>query len=726
MKKRVPMPSRLSRFLSISAASWAFFFSTSQGGEYSFPIQDWKAAVQARLEIEKRLPGTRLLFQGKDPADRAALHESLGLDKSDGLSKGWVTVARALALPALVGPSGAEELLSQAALQGQGHPGFLFEGVQVFLQSGRNHLALRWQGLLEREMLREGYLRLPDYAKIALLHARMEWKAKRLPSAQARIDFAERLDPLSPWNSAARLETMLTASPPWAWDMGAMWEKVAAIGSLMRYYHNGWPFLYNVMHGIRLVLQGLGLFLLLALSLRYFTYSTHLWAEKLPHVVDLPWRYAAIALLVLSPWVAGVGLAFLAAPLCLVLWKPANPSERGLLRLLLLGLLALPFALAVEKALLRHLDPKEGIHQYHWAYENGFDPHLMQELASYHPEKETDGFYRSMGLALQYRKMGNTQRAETILDSLESKAPGHPFILLEKGNLALALEDYPAAESGYLKAMKAAPTWVETWFNASQAALFQNRSDTHKQRLDRAADADAGYLTLFLRQNDESFQQTPGLRRSMDPMPRLQMAMAPLAGEFLSLGFLKEEFASGLLTVPAWAILALTFFCLLALSLRQKQYSQVFSGKTIFHCKICGKVMCRNCRKGVHCEWCYKSIVGVNDLRLREELVLRLHQRGKAVHRAAYRGLNTVLPGLGDLYLGLGGMPYIWLAMAISCWVLLLQVGHPLMEYPVSVMGVFAYFPWIPLLAIYLVYNAFTYLPGGKSLVAGRRKDFEL
>jgi hypothetical protein len=78
------------------------------------------------------------------------------------------------------------------------------------------------------------------------------------------------------------------------------------------------------------------------------------------------------------------------------------------------------------------------------------------------------------------------------------------------------------------------------------------------------------------------------------------------------------------------------------------------------------------------------------------------------------------------LYVGAGGMPLIWLALSVSCWALILQTGHPLMDYPVQALGLFAHLPWLPLFFVYGLYNAFTYLPGGKRLVAGSQRELEL
>ncbi len=695
-------------------------------GEMPVSVLDWKQAIQTRLQMEAQWPGTHKLFIGQEPGDRPALIEALATDKSLGLPGAWVLVARALAESSKGMTPQGDALVAQAKDMGQGHPGFLFEGAQILLQAGHMNQARVWETALQKELLTSGYLRAPAFAKVVLGQARKAMKQNQKLLAVQRIDFAQKLDPFSPWNALARLEMSLGAAPPWAWNIGEIWQGLSEIAKLLRFYHNSLPLLYNAAHWLRLALQGFGLFLLLALLLRHFQDSTHLLAERLPRVVEISWRYLAIVLVAASVWVAGVGFLYLSAPLALFLWKAARPFERSRLKGILVGLLCIPFGLTLEHALLRHMDPKEGMHYYHRAFESGFDVNLTRQVETFTPAVATDPFYKSMALSLQFRKLGNTVKAEKAMQIAKAQSPSHALMLMQSGNLSMMVQDYSGAEKQYLAALKVAPTWVESWFNASQAALFLNRSDAHKMRLDKAASADAGYLTQFLRENDAFYEVTPPLRRAMDPMLRTNMALAPGLGELVSLGFLQKELASGLLTVPAWALLALTLVCMMAIALRQKHHSPYLTGKSTFHCKICRKVMCVHCRKGVHCEACFKSVVGVTDLRLREELVQRLRSRSAALENALYRSLNTVLPGLGDLYVGASGFPVLWMLLSVSSWALLVQVNHPVMEYPVQSLGIFAYLAWLPLAVVYGLYNAFTYLPGGKRLVVGAKSEVSL
>lgn len=719
--------------LVVQAFSWALFalvLSLSQAlaqgrGEMPLEVGDWKLAVQARLQAETLWPGTNHLFAGRQPGDRSALADALSTDKSDGLVAAWVAMAQALVQSPQSGQSEADAHFDRAFNLGKNHPGFLFEANQVFLRAKQIQRAKVWQTHLERELLARGYLSAPAYAKIVLSDARHEIRSGNPIAALQRIEFAERLDPLSPWHAVARMETAISGRAPWNWDMGSIWTAALSMATLMRHYDNGLPLLYNVLHWIRLTLQGMGFFLLFAFILRYYTRITHLLAEKLPRLVDLPWRYLAIGMAALSLYVAGVGILYLAAPLVLILWNAVKPSERGLLRTIFAGLLFMPILLTCEHAVLRHLDPKEGLHYYHAAYASGFDADLVRRIEAFTPETQEDRYFKSLALSLQYRKLGNTVKSAATLKAAKDFAPNHPFLRLHEGNLAMMLRDYAGAEKHYLAALQAAPTWVETWFNASQAALFQNRSDAHKQRLEKAADADPAYLTLFLKQNDEAFEETPAMRRAMDPMPRFEMALLPTLEQFTSLRFLTDEMASGLLSVPNWALIALTLVCMVAVAFRQ-QRTPFMTGKSTFNCKICNKVMCRHCRKGVHCETCFKSVAGITDLRLRDELVQRLKQRSQTLRNSAYRLLNTALPGLGDLYAGAGGMPFIWLTSSVACWALLMQVSRPLMDYPAQSLGLFSALPWLPLALVYLVYNAFTYLPGGRRLVQGTQREIEL
>jgi hypothetical protein len=106
----------------------------------------------------------------------------------------------------------------------------------------------------------------------------------------------------------------------------------------------------------------------------------------------------------------------------------------------------------------------------------------------------------------------------------------------------------------------------------------------------------------------------------------------------------------------------------------------------------------------VHCEHCFKTVSGVQDNRVRVELVGRLRHRSVLAMVRSGSVLNGLLPGIGQLYLGKGGGRFLWplaVSLLFGCaWGLI----HPVMEYPAFAMGPL---PWLPLPPLLLAYGIF-------------------
>jgi hypothetical protein len=245
---------------------------------------------------------------------------------------------------------------------------------------------------------------------------------------------------------------------------------------------------------------------------------------------------------------------------------------------------------------------------------------------------------------------------------------------------------------------------VETWFNSSQAELYANHSADHKKYLDRAADIDPAWVTEWLKDNDEHFPAAPPARKAMDPMLRPGQAWMGAWRSLLDLDFLRVKIRSGILDLTGAGLLAAVVLAVAGLWFRFRRYSLHTHGRDLFECRICGRIMCRACRKGVHCDPCFKTVSGVQDNRVRVDLVGRLRHRATVAMVRSGSVLNGLLPGIGQLYLGKGGGRFLWplaVSLLFGCgWGLL----HPVMEYPAFAMGPL---PWLPLPPLLLAYGIF-------------------
>jgi hypothetical protein len=107
----------------------------------------------------------------------------------------------------------------------------------------------------------------------------------------------------------------------------------------------------------------------------------------------------------------------------------------------------------------------------------------------------------------------------------------------------------------------------------------------------------------------------------------------------------------------------------------------------------------------VHCQRCFKTVSGVQENRVRVELVGRLRHRAALAAVRAGSVLNALVPGSGQLYLGRGAARFLWPLAACLSVAALWYSGRMIMEYPVFALGPLRWLPLAPLAAVYGLFN---------------------
>jgi hypothetical protein len=365
----------------------------------------------------------------------------------------------------------------------------------------------------------------------------------------------------------------------------------------------------------------------------------------------------------------------------------------------------MPILLLWEQSMGRHLDPARGVHYYHKAYGRGMEPVLAAQMAAFSPQSEEDSLYQALSGSLLFKKQGNLLRAaegsREALRLSQRDMMANALATVHLGNLHLLAFDYGKAGSHYSSARQAVPVMVEAWFNGSQAELYANRSNQHKKILDKAAELDPQRVTAWLRVNDELFPSVPPARKAMDPMLGAGQAWRAMARGALDLEFLAMPVRAGIFEGPAAWLIGAVFLLSLGLFLRFRNFNHHAAGRDLFECKICNRIMCRACRKGVHCQACFKAVAGVHDARLRTDLVASLRNRVRNRDGRAGRILDLLLPGLGRLYLGEKAGRFAWPLAASLAFGFLLGARNLVMEYPAFALGGLVWFAGVPLLMVY-------------------------
>lgn len=685
----------------------------------SAALASWREAVAARWEFQHRFPAAQSLFgERADAAQRQALIGQLrplavaapeaapDAPSPQKAAPGpvWIDFALGLAEDRERPGSGDAELEAAARLA-RGDLGLSYEGARILGEAGMRQRLRAWQAETHRAMLEKGYMRLPEFAKPELWRAREALAQGQFQSARQNLDFARRLDPFCPWVPFQNLVLHARERSVFSWDLGYMWSCLADALRLLRYRDAQALFLVNLSRCLRLGLGLFGAIGLLVLFARHFARIAHPWAERMPKAAEMRVRYLAIALALASLAIGGLGYALLGIMGVMLLWKHVSRDERSVLRAVLAGIALVPLLLAWEASLCRHLDARQGVNIYQQSWSKGYEGPLAQRAAAMRPAGHEDSLYRALALSIQYKKQGNYLRAGEYAREAERIEPSSNLAVLNEGTLSMATFEYGKAAAAFSIARRRAPDRVETWFNSSQAELYANHSAEHKRFLDRAAEIDPAWVTQWLKDNDEHFPAAPPARKAMDAMLRPRQAWMGSWRSFLDLDFLKVKVRSGILETPGSLVLAAVALGIAGLWFRFRRYSPHTQGRDLFECRICGRIMCRVCRKGVHCEQCFKTVSGVQDNRVRVELVARLRHRAALSAVRAGSLLNSLYPGVGQLYLGKGGGRFLWPLAVSLLFGCLWGLSRPVMEYPIFALGPARWAPLVPLAAAYVLFN---------------------
>jgi hypothetical protein len=81
------------------------------------------------------------------------------------------------------------------------------------------------------------------------------------------------------------------------------------------------------------------------------------------------------------------------------------------------------------------------------------------------------------------------------------------------------------------------------------------------------------------------------------------------------------DLQTGLVDIPPKAVLPLSIALILVLTWWGNRPER---RKTLFECRTCGRVMCRVCRKGIHCAQCFRRLSGIEEVDLRNQLLDRI------------------------------------------------------------------------------------------------------
>ena len=583
--------------------------------------------------------------------------------------------------------------------------------VLLQLQNGtKDAFAQQAQGL-EASMLSQGWSRLPEAASWLLVSARELDAANAHDKADLARTVASELDPVSPipeWILAKR--SIKTADLAGAYSHGhEVWER------LLAYPENQQILAFNALRMLRYALALTCLLLLLSWVVRYWPFVCHSLAERLPRDSSLYLRYAVLALVPVALMVAGVGLVAMCFLAAAAVWKHARHYERILIGFILLFVGLQPLMAGLETTISSRFDQAGTESVYQRAVQEGVSPDLQERIdRSLARATGSDKALLTAAKGIQAGKQAAYSQAQELIHEAHRFAPDDPRIRTALGNQLFLQGKYDSATRLYQDALQGDWSNGPLLFNLGQSIAWRGRTDSMAKLIAQAEPIARYRIDVVARQNSNAFQTLPPNRLVLPPEPSPAWMWNSIADDFLARRWSIDrwDLQTGLLDIPPFAVLPLSLAVIVFL---------VWWGgrpehrKTLFECRTCGRVMCRVCRKGIHCAQCFRRLSGIEEVDLRNQLLERIEREADSRRKLLRLAMDLVLPGTGRVMASPSPIAFLQVFVLAACLAYSLNLPNIISLYPVSITLVGQELSIAILVALYAL--------GGVQLVRGLGKD---
>lgn len=552
--------------------------------------------------------------------------------------------------------------------------------VLLQLQNGtKESFALQAQGL-EASMLSQGWTRLPEAASWLLVSAREFSEAKQQDKAETARMVASRLDPVSPipeWTqakvSAGKFDIVETYN-----------HTFEAYQRIRAYPENQEILAFNVLRLFRYALALTCLLLLLSWVIRYWPFISHAFAERLPRDSSLYLRYAVLALVPVGLMVAGVGLISMCFIAAVVVWKHARRYERILIGLIILFVGLQPLLTGLESTISTHFDQSGAEAVYQRTIQEGWSEDLQSRIDKSlgRATNEERGLLTAAKSILLSKQAAYSQAMDMVREARRLN-PGDPRILTTFGNQLFLQANYDSATKIYQRALGGEWSNGPLLFNFGQAIAWRGRTDSMAKLLAEATPMARYRIDVVARQNSNAFQILPPNRMVMSPELAPRIVWEQILDDFLEHRWTIDrwDLQTGLIDLPPSTILPFSIGLIVFLIWWGGRPER---RKSLFECRTCGRVMCRICRKGIHCAQCFRRLSGIEEIDLRNQLLDRIDHESDGRRKLLRLAMDLALPGTGRLMAAPSLGAFLQVFLLGGCLAYSLNLPNFISLYPIS------------------------------------------
>jgi len=399
--------------------------------------------------------------------------------------------------------------------------------------------------------------------------------------------------------------------------------------------------------------------LFLVFTIKYLPSGTHHIGDALFRRASPRFRTASSVAIAVSVLILGIlpGLWLIA----FLTYRFLSPSEKKLMLFACAVLAVSPLDHYAKNFLRHNLEPNSAAALLDRAVNEGYSGGLHEQISA-NAAKQPQSYANQLALGVSLTKKGDYTAAAEAVDKALKIVPNDYTAMMYAGNIAFLRGDFDGMDHSLRDLIAKYPKCARARYNLAQAYAGEGRLDASDMITD-AAKVNAALISDYMRENEHYFDGAPPpLRRVMQPV----ITPVYFWGRIFPHDW-KSAFGNAVrpLWVSAAGALLFIMLAVLGAAVWGKSRTKV---RTYFVCRICGRLLCRKCRKGTLCEACNRACLATqNNAATMYNMQKACQDKSLLYKNITKYALGMAVPGAGRLYKGEQTTRRPALVMLISC-----------------------------------------------------------
>jgi len=529
-------------------------------------------------------------------------------------------------------------------------PGATWLLYNAFRQHRNDEWAEKALRQMEFILLTNGNLSSPLLAQQLLYNSLLSKKKGDIQKAKIYATWATRLDPYQSWASLQNAKIDLFKHPGSAWlsikeSISAVWH---SWNMQLAFIHYGYLWIRKAV----IIFMGALLFIL---CWKYLPRVIHRYEHTQLKFLNYP--LSTIAGIIFAFSFISFGILPFAWFLVFLLYRYAKRNEKVVLLIISFFLVCAPMDTKLRDMFIHSRLPGNSLQLFRRALHEGYSMDLYETIEKRIKSRPNDHLAH-VAFALCASKGNNFSAAYASLGKAETLHPDDPSVLILAGNLYYWLNSLDKANEYFERCVSNYSKNSTARFNLAQCYLQKMKAIEGSRLIEEATKLHASRINTFISKNDTYFgEKWPYLRQVLLPdytPGYFWMHIFPnTSGSWKTANVL---WGSSLLGFPIVFSFIISILSFIALIIYGSVESSPQKTESVFPCQVCGRLICRKCKKGKICASCLDAGQFVRDNKALSTIHTHLTEHSERRNYIVTRVLDVFFPGVGGM---IHGSPFL-------------------------------------------------------------------